>query len=92
MIKSIAIALAALVVSGQAFAQNTTPTTPDGIGGWDTTTTAPNGHVIGRGSSTPNGIGGWDTMTTAPNGHVTGNSTTMPDGIGGWITTPSVHR
>ena len=33
MIKSIAIALAALLVSGQAFAQNTTTTTPDGIGG-----------------------------------------------------------
>lgn len=92
MFKSIAIAMAVLLVSGQAFAQNTTTATPDGIGGWDTTTTAPNGHVIGNSNSTPNGIGGWDTTYTAPNGHITGQSTTMPDGIGGLITTPSIHR
>ena len=66
MIKSIAIALAALLVSGQAFAQNTTTTSPDGIGGWDTRTTAPNGHITGQSTTMPDGIGG---SITTPSVH-----------------------
>ena len=84
MIKPIVIA--ALFMSGQAFAQYNSTTTPNGIGGWNTTYTAPNGHIGGYSTTTPNGIGGYNTTITAPNGHIIGNSTTMPNGIGGWNT------
>jgi hypothetical protein len=75
----------ALFLSGQAFAQYDTMTTmPNGIGGYITTTTGPNGTT--RSTTMPNGIGGYNTTTTSPNGNI-GTSTTMPNGNGGWNTT-----
>jgi hypothetical protein len=61
VIKSIAIVLAALLISGQAFAQYGTSTTmPNGIGGYNTTTINPNG-TSSTTTTMPNGIGGWNT-------------------------------
>jgi|EndMetStandDraft_8_1072994.scaffolds.fasta_scaffold1631895_1 hypothetical protein len=87
MIKSFAIALVAMLVSGQAFAQygGTSTTMPNGIGGYNTTTINPNGTSSST-TTMPNGIGGYNTTTTNPNG-TTSSSTTMPNGIGGWNTT-----
>ena len=80
MIKTIAIALAALLMSGTAFAQNTYSTMPNGLGGYNTY------YGGGRTSTTmPNGLGGYNTYYSGPgmNGQST---TTMPNGLGGYNT------
>ena len=77
MIKTIAMALAALLISGTAFAQFQT-TTPNGSGGWTT-------YNYGTGtfkSTTPNGSGGYTTYDYGRGQF----STATPNGSGGYTT------